>query len=164
MFLAKFYWPSELPGYFWQLLVQYVALQAVYLYCYYEAIAIADISYVAPLMTLFSVGNLIGAYLILHQTPSIFGVIGALFIMLGAYIIARAKRRQTDASNARRKAFILVMIAIIVCSWFSNIEVKMLRMSNPTSYNFYTSLFTVPFVILVTLLVLKSRRRNIKLY
>ncbi len=164
LFFAKFYWPSELPGYFWQLLVQYVALQTVYLYCYYEAITIADVSYVAPLMTLFSVGNLIGAYVILRQNPSVFGVIGAAFIMLGAYIIARAKKRQPEGKAARRKAFTLVMIAIATCSWFSNIEVKMLRMSNPTSYNFYTSLFTVPFVILVTLVVLKSRRQNMKRY
>lgn len=56
------------------------------------------------------------------------------------------------------------MIAIIVCSIFSNIEVKMLRMSNPTSYNFYTSLVTVPFVILVTIIILKSRRQDNKAY
>lgn len=164
LFFAKFYWPNELPIYFWQLLMLYVALQAVYLYCYYQAIAIADISYVAPLMTLFSVGNLIGAYIILGQVPSIFGVLGAALIMLGAYIAARAKRHQEEGSMVRRKAFILVIVAIAVCSWFSNIEVKMLRMSNPTSYNFYTSLLTVPFVILATFVFLKSQRRDIRAY
>ncbi|MDB5166377.1 MAG: hypothetical protein JWM37_449 [Candidatus Saccharibacteria bacterium] len=40
----------------------------------------------------------------------------------------------------------------------------MLQMSNPTSYNFYTSLLTVPFVILVTVLVLKNRQHDSRAY
>ncbi len=165
LFFAKFYWPGQLPVFFWELLAAYVALQAVYLYCYYRAIAIADISFVAPLMTLFSAGNMLGAYIILGQVPSVTGVIGAAFIIAGAWIISRAKRHGDKASViAHKSAFSLVIIAIVVCSIFSNLEVKMLHMSNPTSYNFYTSLLTVPFVILVTVLLLRSRRQNSKVY
>jgi drug/metabolite transporter (DMT)-like permease len=165
LFFTRFYWPGDLPVFFWQLMAVYVALQAVYLYCYYRAIAIADISFVAPLMTLFSAGNMIGAYIILAQVPSLSGVIGAVFIIAGAWIISRAKRHGNKASVvAHKSALILVVVAITVCSIFSNIEVKMLRMSNPTSYNFYTSLLTVPFVILVTMLLLRSRRQNSKVY
>lgn len=165
LFFARFYWPNQLPIFFWELMVAYVALQAIYLYCYYRAISIADISFVAPLMTLFSVGNMIGAYIILGQVPSLSGVIGAAFIILGAWIISRAKKHSNEASSkAHKSALVLVIIAIIVCSIFSNLEVKMLQMSNPTSYNFYTSLLTVPFVILVTVLLLRSRRQDSKVY
>jgi drug/metabolite transporter (DMT)-like permease len=165
LFFAKFYWPGELPVFFWELMVIYVALQALYLYCYYRAISIADISFVAPLMTLFSAGNMIGAYIILGQVPSLSGVVGAAFIVVGAWIISRAKRHGDMASIAAHKsALILVFTAITVCSIFSNIEVKMLHMSNPTSYNFYTSLLTVPFVILVTMLLLRSRSQNSVVY
>jgi drug/metabolite transporter (DMT)-like permease len=165
LFFARFYWPSSLPLFFWELMVIYIGLQAVYLYCYYRAISIAEISFVAPLMTLFSVGNMIGAYIILGQVPSLSGIVGAAFIIAGAWIISRAKRRGDEASvTAHKSALILVVIAIIVCSIFSNLEVKMLQMSNPTSYNFYTSLLTVPFVILVTVLLLRSRRQNSKVY
>jgi drug/metabolite transporter (DMT)-like permease len=165
LFFARFYVPTQLPVFFWELLVMYIALQAVYLYCYYRAIAIADISFVAPLMTLFSAGNMLGAYIILGQVPSVTGVIGAAFIIAGAWIISRAKRHGDNASvTAHRSALILVIIAITVCSIFSNLEVKMLQMSNPTSYNFYTSLLTVPFVILVTMLLLRRRRQNSKVY
>jgi len=116
-------------------------------------------------MTLFSAGNMVGAYIILGQTPSISGVIGAAFILAGAWVIARAKRHGSQESvSAHKTAFVLVVIAIIVCSIFSNIEVKMLRMSNPTSYNFYTSLLTVPLVIMATILILKSRRKPHKAY
>jgi len=165
LFFAKFFWPNQLPLFFWGLMVAYVSLQAIYLYCYYRAISIADISFVAPLMTLFSVGNMIGAYIILGQVPSVSGVIGAAFIVAGAWIISRAKRSGSKASIAAHKlALTLVIIAIIVCSIFSNLEVKMLHMSNPTSYNFYTSVLTVPFVILITILLLRRRNQNSKVY
>lgn len=165
LFFARFYLPNELPLLFWELMAAYVALQAIYLYCYYRAISLADISFVAPLMTLFSVGNMIGAYIILGQVPSLSGVIGAAFIIAGAWIISRAKKHGDEASiTAHKTALILVIIAIVVCSIFSNLEVKMLQMSNPTSYNFYTSLLTVPFVIMVTVLLLRSRRQDSKVY
>lgn len=165
LFLAKFYLPTELPILFWELMIVYVALQAVYLYCYYRAVSLADISFVAPLMTLFSVGNMIGAYIILGQVPSLSGVIGAALIICGAWIISRAKRHgDAEAITAHKTALTLVVIAIIVCSIFSNIEVKMLEVSNPTSYNFYTSVLTVPFVILVTMILLRSRKQNSKVY
>jgi drug/metabolite transporter (DMT)-like permease len=165
LFFAKFYWPGQLPLFFWELLALYVALQAGYLYCYYRAVSIADISYVGSLMTLFSVGNMLGAYIILSQVPSVYGVIGAAFIMLGVWVISRARLRgESKEIAAHKTALVLVVIAIILCSIFSNIEVKMLRMSNPTSYNFYTSLLTVPFVILVSVLVLRTRRQNNQVY
>lgn len=165
LFFAKFYLPSQLPAFFWELLAVYVALQAIYLYCYYRAISIADISYVAPLMTLFSVGNMAGAYFMLGQVPSGSGLVGAALIVVGAWIITRAKQQgKPESIIANRSAFVLVMTAVIACSVFSNIEVKMLRMSNPTSYNFYTSVVTVPFVILVTVLILRGRHQNSKQY
>lgn len=165
LFFAKFYWPNQLPVLFWELMVLYVALQAIYLYCYYRAISIADISFVAPLMTLFSVGNMVGAYILLGQVPSILGVIGAGFIVAGAWIVARNKKHDTEGSLASHKtAFVLVVIAIVVCSIFSNLEVKMLHMSNPITYNFYTSILTVPFVIIVTMLFLRGSKKDSTMY
>lgn len=165
LFFARFFWPSELPVLFWELMAFYVVLQAIYLYCYYRAISIADISYVAPLMTLFSVGNMIGAYIILGQVPTLSGVVGAASIICGAWIISRAKRHSNAESvSAHKKALLLVIAAIVVCSIFSNLEVKMLEVSNPTSYNFYTSVLTVPFVILVTMILLRSRKQSSRVY
>jgi drug/metabolite transporter (DMT)-like permease len=95
----------------------------------------------------------------------VYGVIGAAFIVLGAWVISRAKlREKSDSFAAHKTALVLVIVAIILCSIFSNIEVKMLRMSNPTSYNFYTSLLTVPLVIITSMLIIKSRRQGSKAY
>jgi len=165
LFFAKFYLPSELPEFFWQLMALYVVLQSLFLYCYFRAISIADISYVAPIMSLFIVTNMIGAYLILGQKPTYSGAIGAGFIVVGAWAVARSKRHKNLASaTAHRSALIYILTGIIVMSIYSNIEVKMIRMSNPTSYNFYSSALTIPFVILVSLLILKTTSKKSKEY
>jgi uncharacterized membrane protein len=49
LFLAKFYWPSELSSHFWGLLVVYVICSSIDVYCYFKAISIADISYVGAI-------------------------------------------------------------------------------------------------------------------
>ena len=36
-------------------------------------------------------------------------------------------------------------------------EVSMLRLSNPTSYNFYSSLISIPFILLISSLIVRQR-------
>lgn len=164
LFFARFYWPNELSTKFWLLLSLYVVTSAIDLYCYFKAISIADISYVAPLLTLFVVGNIAGAYLILGQAPSLTGMIGASLIMSGAYLNTLAKRRQKVNIKQNQLALILVLISVILRSFYANIEVIMLRETNPVSYNFYTSVLTVPFVIFVTWLIVKQRQSKYENY
>lgn len=164
LFFAKFYWPTELPGHFWQLLIVYVALSSLDLYCYFKAISIANISYVAPLLSLVAVGNIAGAYVVLHQVPSLFGIIGAVLIMSGAYLNNLAKRRQKTNIKGDQLAIILVLISVVVRSYYANIEVSMLRLSNPTSYNFYSSLLSIPFILLISSIIVRQRRGHYENY
>jgi len=164
LFFAKFYWPGELSAHFWQLLAVYVVCSSVDLYCYFKAISIADISYVAPLMSLFAVGNLIGAYFVLGQKPTVLGAIGAALVMCGAYLINLAKRRQKLNVKGDQLALILILITVALRSYYSNIEVSMLRLSNPTSYNFYTSIMTIPFVLLLSSIIVRQRRGHYDKY
>lgn len=164
LFFAKFYWPSELSAQFWWLLLLYIIMSAIDLYCYFKALSIADISYVAPLLTLFVVGNLIGAFIILGQVPSVVGLLGAVLIMAGAYLNNLAKRKQKSNVKKDQLALILVLVAVALRSIYANIEVIMLREANPTSYNFYTSLLTVPFVILVSYLIVRQRSEKYERY
>jgi drug/metabolite transporter (DMT)-like permease len=157
LFFARFYWPSELSAAFWLLMAVYIVTSAVDIYCYFKAISIADISYVAPLLTLFVVGNIAGAYVILGQVPSTSGLIGALLIMAGAYMNNLAKRRQKTNIKQNQLALVLVLVSVILRSFYANIEVIMLRETNPISYNFYTSVLSVPFIILVTWLIVRQR-------
>lgn len=158
LFFARFFWPSQLSGHFWQLMAVYVVCSSIDLFCYFKAISIADISYVAPLMTLTAVGNIAGAYVVLGQKPTVFGLAGAFLIMGGAYLNSLAKRREKINITRNQLALILVLILVVLRSYYSNIEVSMLRLSNPTSYNFYTSLLSIPFILIITILVVRGRR------
>ncbi|HSH18283.1 MAG TPA: EamA family transporter [Candidatus Saccharimonadales bacterium] len=157
LLLSRFYWPSELSVQFWGLMAVYVILGALDLYCYFKAISVADISYVTPLLTLFVVGNLIGAYLILGQVPSTTGIAGALLIMAGAYVITLAKQKEKQNVQRNTLALLLVLVVVVVRSFDANIEVLMLRESNPISFNFYVTILTVPFVLAITALIIRQR-------
>ncbi len=157
LFFAKFYWPSELSAHYWTVLGVYVVCSAIDVYCYFRAITIADISYVAPLFSLVAVGNIVGAYFVLGQIPTIYGIVGALLIMTGAYLNNLAKRRDTIDVRNNQLAFVLVIIAVVFRSYYSNTEVTLLRVSNPTTFNFYSSLLSIPFIILVSALVIRQK-------
>lgn len=158
LFFAKFYTPSELPAHFWTTMVVYVICGAIDIYCYFKALSLADITYVAPLMTLVAVGNVVGAYFVLGQRPSAAGMVGASLIVLGAWLINKAKSAQKHLAKQNRTALIYVMILVLIRSYYSNIELSMTRISNPTSFNFYSSVLTVPFIILVAVIIKKQRR------
>lgn len=156
LFFARFYWPLELSTGFWQLMTLYVALSSLDLYLYFKALSIADISYVAPLMTLFAAGNLIGAYVVLGQVPTLLGAIGALLIMIGAYLVNLAKKRQKHNIKTNKLALFLILGVVALRSYYANIEVFMLREANPTTFNFYSSVLTIPLIIAVSLLIIRN--------
>ena len=164
LFLAKFYWPAELPLHFWELLIVYAVCSSIDVYCYFKAITIADISYVAPLLTLVAVGNIAGAYVVLGQVPTVYGVLGAVLIMAGAYLNSKAKRDQKTNVQGNRLALILVLISVVIRSYYANMEVSLLRDSNAISFNFYSSLFCIPLVLLVSFFVVRQRRVRYEQY
>lgn len=164
LFLARFYMPTDMSAQFWQLMVVYVVCSSLDVYFYFKAISIADISYVAPLLTLFAVGNLAGAYVVLGQVPTLYGMIGAVLIMTGAFLHNVAKRRQARHIKANQLALLLVLGSVLLRSFYANIEVIMLRETNPTSYNFYSTIACIPFVLLVSAVVLRSRRTHYQAY
>ncbi len=160
LFFAKFYWPSELSRLFWTTLILYVALLAIDIFCYFKALSLADISYISPIMTLVAVGNIAGAYIVLGQKPSLFGLLGAGLIVTGAAIVYRAKRKDLVNHHTNKIAMLLILLLVIVRSYAANIEVIMLREVNPVTFNFYSSLLTVPFIFLVSLIVIRTNRTD----
>lgn len=147
LFFARFYLPTELSPHFWQIMAIYVLCSAVDLFCYFKALSLADISYVAPMLSLISVGNIVGAYFVLGQRPTAWGLVGALLIVAGAYVINREKMK-SGRTKGNMVALILVGILVIIRAYYSNIEIFMLREVNPTTFNFYSSLLTVPVLLI----------------
>ena len=147
LFFARFYLPTELSPHFWQIMAIYVLCSAVDLFCYFKALSLADISYVAPMLSLISVGNIVGAYFVLGQRPTAWGLVGALLIVAGAYVINREKMK-SGRTKGNMVALILVGILVIIRAYYSNIEIFMLREVNPTTFNFFSSLLTVPVLLI----------------
>lgn len=164
LFFAKFYLPSELPAHFWVLISIYVVLSSFDLYLYFKALSIADISYVAPLLSLVTVGNIAGAYVVLQQKPTLLGLLGALLIMGGAYLNSIAKKHEKTTVKANRLALLLILVHVVLIGYYANLEVSILRLSNPTSYNFYTSILSIPLIILVSAVVVRQRKQHYRNY
>lgn len=160
LFFAPFFIPSQLPSTFWSLMLVYVVLSAVDLYCYFKALNIADISYVAPLMSLTAVSSIVGAYFVLGQVPTIGGILGASLIVLGVYIVNKAKLIHEKHMKTNRLALLLVLAVVLVRGYYANIEVIMLRQSNPTTFNFYSSILTVPLVLAASALIIKTSKHR----
>src|SRR6185436_8513083 len=125
LFFAKFYWPSELSTHYWLTMAVYVTLVSIDIYCYFKALSMADVSYVAPLMTLVAIGNIVGAYFVLGQVPSIFGAVGAGLIVAGAAVTYNAKRKDAVNKHTNKIALLLILLLVVVRSFNSNIEVNM---------------------------------------
>ena len=164
LFLAKFYWPGEMSLEYWGLMAVYVVLVSLVIFLYFKALNIADITYVAPLLTLQAVGNIFGAYIVLNQVPTLLGMLGAVLIMSGAYLNNLAKRRQKSHSKENKLALLFVLGLVVINSFNANLEVILLRQSNATSFNFYSSVLCVPFVLAVSLIVIRGNQPQSKIY
>ena len=161
LWFATFYWPAELSTQFWVYTSIYAVCGASDLFLYFKALSLADVSYVAPLLALTGVGAIAGSVVILHQTPTMYGVIGALLVVAGTIVIHRAKQ---GSSGGRHNviALWLVLGIVVLRALYSNLELFPLRESNPTTFNFYSSLLTVPVLLVVTVLV--QKRRDMRAY
>lgn len=160
LFFAKFYWPHELSANYWGLLALYAILISLDTFLYFKALSVADVSYVAPLLTLTALGNIAGAYLILGQKPNVFGLSGAALIVVGAVLTYSAKRNDLVNKHANKFALLLILALVVVRGANSNIEVFMLRDSNPTTFNFYSSILSVPLILAATLLIIASSKNG----
>lgn len=160
LFFAKFYLPTELPLEFWSTLALYVVLISVDIFCYFKALSLADVSYVAPLLSLVAIGNIVGAYFVLGQVPSTYGMLGAILIVIGAILTYSAKKKDIANKHNNKLALLFVLLLVVVRSYNSNIEVSMLQLSNPTTFNFYSSLLTVPLILLTSLAIIYKNRNG----
>ena len=138
----------------------YVVLISIDTYCYFKALSLADVSYVAPLMTLVAIGNIVGAYFVLGQVPTVFGLAGAGLIVFGAALTYSAKRKDIVNKHTNKIALLLILLLVVVRGFNSNIEVSMLQQSNPTTFNFYWSLLSVPLILFTSVMVIITSRKS----
>ncbi|MBL8122219.1 EamA family transporter [Candidatus Saccharibacteria bacterium] len=156
--LYTFYWPGQLSAHFWAATALYALCCAVDLYCYFKALSLADISFVAPLLALVGVSAILGSVLLLHQRPTILGVCGALLVLAGTLIVYADKKKHSANHKNHMKALWLILFVVALRAFYSNLELIPLRLSNPGIFNFYSSLLTVPVLLFVALLLQNKRQ------
>lgn len=170
--LMPFYWPSELSGQFWFWTSLYVVCGALDLFLYFKALSLADISHVAPLISLTGIGVIAGSVVILHQQPTIVGITGAVLIVIGATVVHRDKQKHTQVRRQNTVAFWLILGVVVLRAVYGNIELFPLREASATTFNLYSSLLTVPLLLMLAVLLKartaktywKATYKNIKLY
>ena len=170
--LMPFYWPSELSGQFWFWTSLYAVCGALDLFLYFKALSLADISHVAPLISLTGIGVIAGSVVILHQQPTIVGITGAVLIVIGATVVHRDKQKHTQVRRQNTVAFWLILGVVVLRAVYGNIELFPLREASATTFNLYSSLLTVPLLLMLAVLLKartaktywKATYKNIKLY
>ncbi len=161
LFFAPFFMPGELSANFWFWTVLYSFGCAVDLYLYFKALSLAEVSYVAPLLALAGVTTVFGSVLILHQKPTLWGFGGAALVVAGTILVHRGKMKHVESRERNQLALWLILILVVLRASYSNFELWPLRESNPTTFNFYTSLLTLPMVLILTSIL---RRNQAKVY
>lgn len=170
--LMPFYWPSELSGQFWFWTSLYAVCGALDLFLYFKALSLADISHVAPLISLTGIGVIAGSVVILHQQPTIVGITGAVLIVIGATVVHRDKQKHTQVRRQNTVALWLILGVVVLRAIYGNTELFPLREANATTFNLYSSLLTVPLLLMLAVLLKartaktywKATYKNIKLY
>ncbi len=158
LLFTNFLWPTELSGHFWQLMLIYTLASSLDMWCYFKALSLADISYVAPLLSLVAIGNSIGAYFVLDQPLTAWGILGGASIIAGAYLTNRAKKGNTESKHRNKLALIYILVLVLIRAYYSNIEVPMLQEAGPILFNFYTSLFSIPVLFIVAIMIHKRKQ------
>jgi transporter family protein len=153
---ATWYNLVNLSGQFKMVLAVYAIVGALDLIFYYKAIQVGDISIIAPLINLTTVSSILGSFIILGQKPSGQGMFAALLVIVGAYLVAKRKHASKTALD-NRLAILLILGVVLMRGIYSPLEVIAIRETNPIYFNFISSLFAVPLVMLIMLVRQKGK-------
>lgn len=149
----------KLTLHFWvPLLIIWVILYPIQTYLLYRGLREGELSAVTPIMALLPVLNIFSSFIILGETPSTFGFIGILAIVVGTYFILYQGK---DVKVAKP---VLLMIGAVFCIAIgSTLDKVAIGASNPVFYSFMNTLgASVVFLILIHVYKEKDTTKNIR--
>lgn len=112
--ITKNLWPTvSLSPLFWKMVFLHAILEAVAIWFLLRAMHYAEVTYTAPLLPGVNIFVLIVSFLILHEQPSLFGILGVIIIVLGIIMINYDPKqsREIRSKNIKGLYFLLVTIA-----------------------------------------------------
>ena len=122
----------------------------------------ADASLVTPLLNFGPVFTLLLALLFLGETPSALGVVGVLFVLLGAYWLTRTTSESWFdplQSLSTKSEVLLVLLAGLFWSITPLLEKVAIQHTFPRSSRFTAFVATATLVLLLTLSVVRQGRQ-----
>lgn len=146
----------HLPWQFWwPLLIIWVVLYPIQTYFLYRAFREGELSQVTPIMTLVPVFNTVSSFIFLRETPSVFGLVGILIIVLGTYILLRVNVKK-DTDEKYNKAVIYMIIATLCMAVGSTLDKISINVSTPVFYSFVNS-FGASIIFLILIYTYKQK-------
>ncbi len=141
------------------LIVSYIAFSGPFLawYLYIKSLSLGDVSLVHPITNTYPFTAIITAYFLIGEIPSLFDILGGVFILFGIKIISDSKK-----PNKRKTGLRPVIYSIIVSIlWGVNTTLFkfLLFSSTPTSLALLRSLFSA---IIMFPLVIKDLKKEVK--
>lgn len=153
----------RLDSQFWSALIINSALLTVTTILYMKAIKISPLSVSVPMLTFTPLFLLITSPFILGEFPSVYGLIGVILIVLGAYLLnAQEKGKgliEPLRALVKEKGAILMLIVAFIWSVTSNIDKVGVLHSSSVFWVISVNIF----VGLVLSIMLLFMRRNFKL-
>ncbi|MCX6757980.1 MAG: EamA family transporter [Candidatus Nomurabacteria bacterium] len=136
----------HLPWQFWwPLLIIWLILYPVQTYFMYRSMREGELSSVTPILALIPAFNIISSFFLIHEIPSILGILGIILIIAGVYLLL--KKRGEHMKSKPELWMIITTIGIAIGSTLDKISVSA---STPVFYSFMNTLgASIVFIILM---------------
>jgi len=120
-----------LPKEFWIYAISAGLLCSVGNACLIKALQIGELSVLGPINSYKSVVGMIIAIFILHEIPSLIGILGVIFIIWGSWFIFETQKEGFSFALLKRKDILLRISALILMGIEAVLLKKVILLSSP---------------------------------
>lgn len=145
----------NLPWQFWwPLLIIWFIIYPIQTYFIHRALRDGELSHVMPIMALLPVFNTISSFLIIGESPTIFGFVGISTIVCGTYILLTYGIKK-ETGEKYNKAVLYMIIATLCVAIGSTLDKVSISVSTPVFYSFMNT-FGASIIFLILAYVYKQ--------
>lgn len=140
VWLVVLFWKSNIPHiaslpfqFWWPLLIIWLILYPLQTYAFYRALHEGELSRVLPILSVTPIVNILSAWLLVGEVPSLYGVLGILATVVSLFVLLRDK--PTDPQGRRDWLPIFLMFVFAVCVAIgTTLDKVVLQVADPYFY------------------------------
>jgi len=162
--ITKNFWPTvSLSSLFWKMVFLHTILEAVAVWFLLRAMYYAEVTYVAPLIPGINIFVLIVSFLVLHEQPSLFGILGVITIVLGIVMINYDPKQSKEIRSKNIKGLYLFFVTM-ACWAFTPVVRKIALneighlQNGPLFFAYILGIF-IGFAYLILVFISKENKR-----